>query len=137
MALWLRRVAGLTAALLIWSSCRRAEDSQRAAVLSNKKYCFELARTRLEKDDAAAHPGGFVDAEWCFSQRLNTCIYSSDEVIIGRPPVEGVELPKTVHFRKTIDLLTNHALIIANALKEPADREYELQRRTLFDGCTK
>lgn len=97
-----------------------------------KQFCADLGRTRLAEEirrEQGLTP--LVKAEWCFSSKLNTCIYSSVRTLVdSRDDV-------VLQTRGSIDLLTNRVLL---ALSPPNDSpeevaEYNRKREDLFSHC--
>jgi hypothetical protein len=120
---------------------KKDDSSSRERAFQNKRICAEVGSQRLALDrrkreaesEGVTHD---VEAEWCFSTDLNTCIYSSiDKVVVTFDPnsVPGI-MPGDV---RTIDLLTNRTLISVDPGKARRVEleEYEKKRRELFGKC--
>jgi hypothetical protein len=132
---------------LLWLLACRLPDGDNSAKASlrneefaRKRFCAEIARTRLAEDNQEKYPNtgllNRVDSEWCYSKSLNTCIYSSTTVIAGKR--EAGASPSFLQSRETIDLLTNHSLASLSLKEEPDQAEsakYEKRKRELFKEC--
>jgi hypothetical protein len=120
----------------------KEDSAKRNSDFSLKRFCAQAARTHLAEDKQAPSDSGLrrsIHAEWCYSKRLNTCIYSKTEVLTGNSQQgRAAEPPPMVVFRETIDLLTNRPLAsvpFSPQNPEATSAEYDRKKGELFKEC--